>query len=385
MSALCEVLSEFEEMDDWSYCDAVPSEQTQLTEEELSAIPELTEGEMDLLKAKFQDDLDSFGCSLSEASSCVDQLPSSNDLAVVDAGGSQSDTVDSFGGLLESREMEPDEAPNPVAHNMTAPTPEQLENGHEDQVAGLENFSTPANLGTKLQKIEAKHIGPVNAGILGARHALVAALERHKKSRFQLGQALAEYKTHFAVKSDHAAGARGWMAAARSIAEEMGCNERTIRNIIADYERIASLPSTIIQAAQARGIDLAQRKHCPAVTAIDSIIKNEGHCQDAIDAEKAARIVSKVLVMPPPIHRNRVQDERFVSLTTEEERHFARRMKIRTLLTNIEPAQRLPMLIAAIEEEMFTVWGQRDPVTVTFTPRDSELTIDGRKRREKVA
>jgi hypothetical protein len=89
--------------------------------------------------------------------------------------------------------------------------------------------------------------------------------------------------------------------------------------------------------------------------------------------------------MPAPDKREQVHDDPFVPLTREEKQRFSVRMKIRTALTNIEPDQRLSVLIAALEEEMFAVWGQRYPVTVTVTPRASGLTLDGRRRREEVA
>jgi hypothetical protein len=56
-------------------------------------------------------------------------------------------------------------------------------------------------------------------------------------------------------------------------------------------------------------------------------------------------------------------------------------MKIRTALNNIDTPRKLMELVAALEEEMFAVWGQTEPITVTITPRPSSLTLDGRKRK----
>ena len=286
-------------------------------------------------------------------------------------------TEDELATLNSFQDQAVENKPSIAGIQLDEPEKEFSETG-----ATVENFST---LSERLEQIEAEHIGLVNVDILGARHTLVAALGQYRTSRFLLGEALAAYKRQFAAKNDHSAGDRGWMAAAKSVAEAMGRDERTVRNIIADYERTASLPGTVIQAAQARGIDLAQRRYRPAVAAIESIIENDGHGQDAIDAEEADRIVSNVLVMPPPDQREQVQDDPFVPLTREEKQRFAVRMKIRTALTNVEPDQKLSTLISALEEEMFAIWGQSDPVTVTITPRTSGLTLDGRKRREDVA
>jgi hypothetical protein len=270
----------------------------------------------------------------------------------------------------------------PEVSEVGAVKSDEFEEKHSETGATVENFST---LSERLEKIEAEHIVHVNVDVLGARHTLVVALGQYRTSRFLLGEALAAYKKQFAASNDHSAGARGWMAAAKSVAEAMGRDERTVRNIIADYERIASLPGTMIQAAQTRGIDLAQRRYRPAVAAIESIIENDGRGQDAIDAKEADRIVSNVLVMPSPDQREQVQVDPFVPLTREEKQRFSVRMKIRTALTNIEPDQRLSAIIAALEEEMFAVWGQSDPVTVTIRPHPSGLTLDGRKRRQEVA
>ena len=60
-------------------------------------------------------------------------------------------------------------------------------------------------------------------------------------------------------------------------------------------------------------------------------------------------------------------------------------MRIRAALTNVVRDRKFAELIAALEEEMFDVWGATEPVTVTITPRASGLTLDGRKRREDVA
>jgi hypothetical protein len=216
-----------------------------------------------------------------------------------------------------------------------------------------------------------------NEAIAEARLAVVRAIEQFRLTRFNLGKALCAYRALFMAS-------RGWMAAADSIAVAMGCDERTVRNIIADYERAASLPDAVIQAAHTKGIDLSQRKYRPAIAAIESAIGVDGHRQDEIDADEANRIVSNVLVIPPA-QREHIQDERFVPLTREEKQHFVVRMKIRTALTNIEADRKLTVLLAALEEEMFDVWGFTGSVTVTITPRASGLTLDGRKRREDAA
>jgi hypothetical protein len=85
--------------------------------------------------------------------------------------------------------------------------------------------------------------------------------------------------------------------------------------------------------------------------------------------------------MQSPNQRELIQNDPFVSLTRAERKHFAVRMKIRTALANVELDRKLSALIAALEEEMFAIWGQKEPVTVTISPRPSVFTLDGRKRQ----
>lgn len=238
----------------------------------------------------------------------------------------------------------------------------------------MENFS---NLSARLAEIEAEHIGSDGRNAEEARETLVLALRGYRASRFRLGKALLGYKNLFTAD-------RGWMAAAKSIADALGCDERTVRNIISDYERVAGLPAAVIQAAQFKGVDLARRKRRPMVSAIETVIESEDAPED-IDEEKAEQIVSNVIVMPSPAQRAQTHDDPFVPLTREEKQRFAIRMGIRTALTNVDPDLKFVELIAALEEEMFDVWGATEPVMVTITPRASGLTLDGRKRREDVA
>ena len=75
-------------------------------------------------------------------------------------------------------------------------------------------------------------------------------------------------------------------------------------------------------------------------------------------------------------------DELFEELTRQEKAHFSVRMKIRTALNNFEDGQKLPTLIAALEEEMYQVWGSRQPITIEVTPRPSLLSMNGQKRKD---
>jgi hypothetical protein len=238
----------------------------------------------------------------------------------------------------------------------------------------MEKFSS---LTARLQKIESEHLESVDTNIAQKREGVLAALKEYQSSRYLLGKSLAEYKRVFTVD-------RGWMTAAQAIAKTMGCGERTVRNIIEDYEHAAVLPDSVVKAARSKGIELAERKHRAKVAAIKSSIA-ELEDPENIDSEESEQIVSKVLVMPSLSQGRQIQEDGFIPLTRAEKERFEIRMKIRTALNNIKKDQKLQELIAALEEEMFDVWGQIEPVKITITPHASGLTLDGRKRREDVA
>ncbi|MGB8477890.1 MAG: hypothetical protein WCE63_03485 [Acidobacteriaceae bacterium] len=223
----------------------------------------------------------------------------------------------------------------------------------------LENFST---LGARLREIEVEHVEVDDGGALDARRAVVETLEKYHTSRYRFGEALATYRAHFMEE-------RGWMEVAQAIGAAMGRDERTVRNILADYQRAATLPETVIAAAEAEGIDLAERKHARLLASMEGKLA----VNDVPTLPEAQQILGKVLEMRAPGAPK-------AKLDRAEKIRWAIRIKIRTALTNVPNDRKLTELIAALEEEMYEVMGETEPITVTITPRQSSLTIDGRKR-----
>lgn len=234
----------------------------------------------------------------------------------------------------------------------------------------LEKFSTSASLGEELQNLEKQHVQPgflKQHNLQQVRGHLLLTIENAQWSRYVLGKALDDYRTFF--KSE-----RGWMEAAAVISRALCCNGRTVRNIISDYESLKALPEDVIDVAYRTGIDLAKKRYVPAVKALEASIASDV----ALDAAATEKIIKEAMRKP------KVPDDidsPFIPLTSEEQRRWAIRLKIRTALNNIPTNQKLMELLAALEEEMQAVWGQRAPVTVTITPRKSPLTIDGKKRK----
>jgi hypothetical protein len=194
---------------------------------------------------------------------------------------------------------------------------------------------------------------------------------RWRSSRAEQGRILMEYQYLYRPL-------RLWLRFLKTI----NIPTKTAYRLIDDAHAVSALPKPIMKAAAKRGVDLGKRKFRPAVKYIKEQLRE---VPEDIDEEKAERIVTNVLIMPSPAEREQLRDDPFVPLSREEKQRFAIRMKIRTALTNIEPDLKFVELIAALEEEMFDMWGVTEPATVTITPRASGLTIDGRKRQEDVA
>lgn len=234
----------------------------------------------------------------------------------------------------------------------------------------LEKFSNWEETGDELRSIEATNLSKEQLGsqALGnARTEVLSAIEGVHWTRYSLGKALEAYRAYY--KAD-----RGWMEAAAVIARSLRCDNRTVRNIIRDYHGIKTLPENVIEAAHSRGINLARKKFFP----LTKLIHDEIGSAPELSDEAAGKVIDKVIQIPT---QKPSKDEPFVALTRDESARWKVRMKIRTALNNIETSRKLAELVVALEEEMFAVWGQTEPVTVTITPRPSSLTLDGRKRK----
>jgi hypothetical protein len=156
------------------------------------------------------------------------------------------------------------------------------------------------------------------------------------------------------------------MVAATAIADAMGCEERTIRRIIDDFERVSEVPDVVIKALQQAGFDPAARKNAGMIAKILGLPDKPADLDLDISVTEAA-LATKVAEQ---IGRSRGAVAA-VLMPPEKRRRLAVRQKIRTALTSIPADQKLAELVSAIEEEMYS-WGQVKPVTITITPRAPE-------------
>src|ERR1035441_1191215 len=134
------------------------------------------------------------------------------------------------------------------------------------------------------------------------------------------------------------------MLAAQAIGEVLARDERTVRNIVADYERVAKLPETVIAAAEAKGLDLSERKHMRLIEAIKSEIDGN----DTPTPPEARRTVGKVFKMSKAHAAKDAPDK-------ADKLRWAVRKRIRTLVNNFPNDQKLGVICLALEEEMYDV------------------------------
>ena len=217
----------------------------------------------------------------------------------------------------------------------------------------MDNLS---NLSVRLQELESGCVNMNELGLGSARLSLVNALEGFRSSRYRLGQKLSEYKAFFKAS-------QGWMVAATAIADAMGCDERTIRRIIDDFERVSEVPDVVIKALQQAGFDPAARKN---VGVIAKILGMQDMAAD-LNLEISVTETALATKVAEQIDRSRGVVATAV-LPPEKRRRLAVRQKIRTALTSVPTEKKLAELVAAIEEEMYLEWGQMEPVTITITP-----------------
>jgi len=196
------------------------------------------------------------------------------------------------------------------------------------------------------------------------RDAVIACF---KSSRYERGRLLSEYRESFRKSN------RIWMKAAKAIADAEGVNPRTIRRYISDYKAAASIPATVRAALNDKGVDAAKKKNRVLVERLVNLVKSE---PTEPDKEQASQIVAdEMMKIPVAPDLSDVSEP----LDADEKLRHLIRKGIRQAVANIQRSKRLEVVKAALEEEMYMNWGQKEPVTITLTPHWTPITFDGRK------
>jgi hypothetical protein len=107
-----------------------------------------------------------------------------------------------------------------------------------NQSETVEKFSSPFD---QLKRAEKGQVKLGGRALHDARGEVLLALHSCRHSRSQLGKALHEYKEFFISEG-------GWMLAVQAIGEVLARDERTVRNMVADYERVAELVGAVYNA-----------------------------------------------------------------------------------------------------------------------------------------
>jgi hypothetical protein len=229
----------------------------------------------------------------------------------------------------------------------------------EEKSTGLGNLSS---LSAQLSKLEDQHVVANKNAVRDVRLTVVNALEGFRASRYRLGERLAAYKVYYVAE-------QGWMEAAQAIATWMACNERTIRRILEDFQRASKVPSPAIKAMERLGLDPSARKNAPTVTTLLTMPSALVTLLPDAAVSAAVQSAKRKCDLQADSERS--------AFTAEERQRIAVRVKIRSALANVSTESKLAVLLAALEEEMYSEWGQTAPVTVTITPRPPKAADDG--------
>jgi len=226
---------------------------------------------------------------------------------------------------------------------------------------GKDMANEDVNLTALLREVETEHLDGDVDDLLDLRSQLVAAVGVYQISRYRLGQALYGYR----MALPHGA----WTPVVKAIAIASHLTDRTIREILSDYERVRDTPVPVVQALQQAGIDPAAKRQKKIVEmAIDSHKAGNPPAQ----AVQAAVALSRRPVAPVGISSGDVpltQDERWI---------LSLRENMRKTLGKIPQDRRVEVFCVAAAEELWIQVSSKEPITIV--PTEPTLDIVGRKR-----
>jgi hypothetical protein len=243
----------------------------------------------------------------------------------------------------------------------------------------LDNLST---LSARLREIEDGQFTDEDGTAFDAREDLVDAVKDCNSSWYRFGEALVAYKA-FYVES------RGWMKAAEIIGQAIHRDERTVRRVLEGYERASQIPAEAINELEVLGLDPAAKRNEPIIENLLKMPRKTVESEPKLAVEDAVNTAAAMKVNKKAAKKlvqtvDASGENRCTPLTREERLRRDTRLKIRTALSNVPDGRKLAELKAALEEEMYEAWGEREPTVITLTPRPSALTLGG-LRKEKCA
>jgi len=218
-----------------------------------------------------------------------------------------------------------------------------------------------SNLSSKLKEVESAHLTADRPDLSDVRLSLVNALEDFRRSRFRFGKTLSKYKTFFLAS-------HGWLAAAKAIATTIGCDERTVRRIVEDYDRVSEVPTVVIEALEKAGIDPAARRNASIISKMLRM-PHDSHGRDP-ESNMLNPTTSKTGNNQPSPQSITTPNLEFRSYSQGQKRHLAICNRLRSAVIKIQADQKLPELVSAIEE-MYLEWGMTEPISVSISTKIS--------------
>ena len=231
-----------------------------------------------------------------------------------------------------------------------------------------------SNLSSRLKELEAAHLTAETSDLSDVRLSLVNALEDFRRSRFRLGKMLSAYKKIYLAS-------HGWLAAAKVIAIAVGCDERTVRRIVEDYDRVSEVPAVVIDALEKAGIDPAARRNA-SIVAKRLLMPYDSH------GPRSKKSVMDTAISERISHEPRFDPELKGHLRPSnsggERRHVTIRNKILSTVAKVQTEQKLPELLSAIEG-MYLDWGMTEPISVSVVTKKSSLELAAHPVQEYAA
>jgi hypothetical protein len=201
----------------------------------------------------------------------------------------------------------------------------------------------------------------VDDDLMDLRSQLVCAVGVYRTSRFNLGEALYRYREAI----PHGA----WGDVVQAIATASNLTDRTIREILSDYERIKGTPAPLVKALQSAGIDPAAKRQAKVVD-----IAAKDHQAGSPPDQAVASAVAATRQRPVQASVLPAQE-----LTKEEKLIWQIRLGIRKGLEKVDQNKKLEYLQRACAEEITALLDDQAREFVV-TPTKPTLDLMGRKR-----
>jgi hypothetical protein len=141
-----------------------------------------------------------------------------------------------------------------------------------------------------------------------------------------------------------------------------------VRRIVDDFDRASEVPAAVITALKEVGIDPAARRNTSIIGRMlrmpTSLVVSTPEWSVLNTVENAKTLNQHMSGCPIAAPSGK----------RAEKRRMVVRKRIRAALATVSPDRKLLELVAVLEEEMYSEWGQVDPVILTITPRRCELS-----------